>query len=128
MVSLEVGNTSRKDTHLKSIWISCWHTLTEKRELCSQSFIPCYCFSFFLIHTNNPCDDYRYKKLCGIEYHSVENMRLRKEISKSYGVLHAVQECCISLCISTNATGNNVDLENVFLIGKSDGKAQSVAL
>ena len=58
----------------------------------------------------------------------MENMRLRKEISELYGVLHAVQDCCISLGISSNATGNNVDLENVFLIRKSDGKAQSVAL
>ena len=71
------------------------------------------------ISINVSCDYRRYKKLCGIEFHHVENMRLRKEISESYGVLHAVQECCMSLGISSKDTANSVNLENIFLIGKS---------
>ena len=62
----------------------------------------------------------RYKKLCGIEYHGVENMRLRKEISESYGVLHAVQVCCRSLGIKNSSTSidtdDNINFENICLI------------
>jgi len=65
-------------------------------------------------------DIFRYKKLCGIEYHGVENMRLRKEISESYGVLHAVQACRRSLGIenSSASTDNNdnINFENICLI------------
>ena len=40
-----------------------------------------------------------YAQLCNIEYHQLENMRLRKEISESFGILHAVQDCCVQLGI-----------------------------
>ena len=44
-------------------------------------------------------------------------MRLRKEISESYAILHAVQDCCVNLgAASSEASKENVDLENVFLI------------
>lgn len=45
-------------------------------------------------------------------------MRLRKEISESYAILHAVQECCIDLGVasSSEACKENICLENVFLI------------
>lgn len=68
----------------------------------------------------------RYRKLCGIEYHSVENMRLRKEISETYGILHAVQKCCVTLGIRQKASDSavkngedNIHLENVCLIGEN---------
>lgn len=80
-------------------------------------------------------DGEAYKKLCSIEYHDMENMRLRKEISESYGVLHAVQECCVSLGISTNNksaslsnSNNNINLENIFLIDLCSGKGVTTAL
>mmetsp|Transcript_14796 Transcript_14796/g.32239 ORF Transcript_14796/g.32239 Transcript_14796/m.32239 type:complete len:250 (+) Transcript_14796:465-1214(+) len=73
-------------------------------------------------------DNVRYKKLCGIEYHEVENMRLRKEISESYGVLHAVQDCCARLGVSRKPTTNNINLENIFLIDLCSGKGITTAL
>ncbi|KAL7527188.1 hypothetical protein ACHAWF_002070 [Thalassiosira exigua] len=63
-------------------------------------------------------DGEAYKKLCGIEYHGVENMRLRKEISESYGVLRAVQECWTKLGPGRHDPGDGVHMENVFLIGE----------
>lgn len=47
-------------------------------------------------------------------------MRLRKEISESYAILHAVQECCVKLGVDLAKAGgekkDNVHLENTFLI------------
>lgn len=78
-----------------------------------------------LSHSNGEA----YKKMCGIEYHGVENMRLRKEISESYAILHAVQECCISLGISDKTIkDDNVDLKNIFLIDLCSGKGITTAL
>ena len=74
----------------------------------------------------------RYKKLCGIEYHGVENMRLRKEISESFGVLHAVQSCCKSLGINNSSTSidnnDNINFENICLIDLCSGKGITTAL
>ena len=74
----------------------------------------------------------RYKKLCGIEYHGVENMRLRKEISESYGVLHAVQSCCRSLGIENSPASidadDNINFENICLIDLCSGKGITTAL
>ena len=81
-----------------------------------------------LTHSNGEV----YKKLCGIEYHGVENMRLRKEISESMGVLHAVQSCCVSLGISSNNIsdddGSSINLQNIFLIDLCSGKGITTAL
>jgi len=59
-------------------------------------------------------------------------MRLRKEISESYGVLHAVHECCMALGISSkanNPTKDGVDLgKNRCLIDLCSGKAITAAL
>jgi hypothetical protein len=73
----------------------------------------------------------RYKALCGIEYHGVENMRLRKEISESYAVLHAVQECCNGLGILDSVATHHSDdihFENVFLIDLCSGKGITTGL
>ena len=45
-----------------------------------------------------------YARLCNIEYHQLENMRLRKEISESFGILHAVLDCCVRLGIIVDPT------------------------
>ena len=45
-----------------------------------------------------------YAQLCNIEYHQFENMRLRKEISESFGILHAVLDCCVQLGIIVDPT------------------------
>lgn len=57
-------------------------------------------------------------------------MRLRKEISESYAVLHAVQECCKRLGISTPTSNaeDNLNLENIFMIDLCSGKAITTAL
>lgn len=59
-------------------------------------------------------------------------MRLRKEISESYAVLHAVQACCKSLgIISAARNANNSDdirLENIFLIDLCSGKGITTGL
>jgi len=81
-------------------------------------------FQYHLIFSSLLCSVFdicnRYKKLCGIEYHGVENMRLRKEISESYGVLHAVQSCCRSLGINNISpsidNNDNINFENICLI------------
>ena len=70
------------------------------------------------------CAD-RYERLCGIECHAVENMRLRKEISESYGVLHAVQECRARLGVGeAHPQDDNVNLEDTFLIDLCSGKGE----
>ncbi|KAL9179250.1 hypothetical protein ACHAXT_008540 [Thalassiosira profunda] len=77
-----------------------------------------------LAHSNGDA----YKKLCGIEFHHVENMRLRKEISESYAILHAVQECCVSLGVQKNTEMGNVDLQNIFLVDLCSGKGITTAI
>lgn len=77
----------------------------------------------FLSHSNGEA----YKKLCGVEYHGVENMRIRKEISESYGILHAVQECCRELDL-IHQTNDAINLENIFLIDLCSGKGITTAL
>jgi len=67
-----------------------------------------------------------YRKLCGIEYHHVENMRLRKEISESMGVLHAVANACGKLGIASD--GGGVSLRNVFMIDLCSGKGITTAI
>ena len=66
-----------------------------------------------------------YRKLCGIEYHHVENMRLRKEISESMGVLHAVANACSKLGI---AGKGGISLRNVFMIDLCSGKGITTAI
>lgn len=91
----------------------------------------------FISHANGKA----YEKLCGIEYHAVQNMRLRKEISESMGVLSAVQQCCDELKKGggemdddddDNEIANNDDdgihLENVFLIDLCSGRGLTTAL
>lgn len=60
-------------------------------------------------------------------------MRLRKEISESYAVLHAVQECCIGLGILESSTaegknGGDLRFENIFLIDLCSGKGITTGL
>ena len=59
-------------------------------------------------------------------------MRLRKEISESYAVLHAVQECCQGLGIlngiTTECTSDDIHFENVFLIDLCSGKGITTGL
>ncbi|KAL7463481.1 hypothetical protein ACHAXS_003848 [Conticribra weissflogii] len=71
-----------------------------------------------------------YKKLCNIEYHGVENMKIRKEISESFAILHAVQECCTKFAggAVSNSRNENIHLENTFLIDLCSGKGITTAL
>lgn len=87
----------------------------------------------FISHANGRA----YEKLCGIEYHAVQNMRLRKEISESMGVLSAVQQCCDELKkvgggMDDDGIAKNEDdgihLENVFLIDLCSGRGLTTAL
>lgn len=68
--------------------------------------------------------------MCGIEYHELPHARMRKEISESYGVLHAVQECCARLGVGGGETDpkNSIRLENVFVIDLCSGKGTTAAL
>ena len=78
-----------------------------------------------LAHSNGQV----YNKLCGIEYHGVENMRLRKEISESFGILHAVHECCVSLGINAPTTDDeDIKFDNIFLIDLCSGKGITTAI
>eukprot|EP00551_Chaetoceros_affinis_P009460 CAMPEP_0203670450 /NCGR_PEP_ID=MMETSP0090-20130426/6519_1 /ASSEMBLY_ACC=CAM_ASM_001088 /TAXON_ID=426623 /ORGANISM="Chaetoceros affinis, Strain CCMP159" /LENGTH=583 /DNA_ID=CAMNT_0050535311 /DNA_START=65 /DNA_END=1816 /DNA_ORIENTATION=- len=97
----------------------------------------------FMSHLNGQA----YKKLCSVEYHGVNNMgKMRKEISESYSVLHAVQQCWIDLKdvkkeeekkdidaqiqIQTQLPSNttSISFENVFLIDLCSGKSLTTAL
>ena len=82
----------------------------------------------FLNHANGET----WKRLCGIEFHSMENMALRKEISESYAVLHAVQECCNRLsgnCGAGTLPGDSaLELKNLFMIDLCSGKGITSAL
>ena len=69
-----------------------------------------------------------YKQICGIEYHGIGNKgKLRKEISESYSILHAVNECCAKL-EDPNSSSPELHLENVFLIDLCSGKSLTTAL
>ena len=89
----------------------------------------------FISHANGKA----YEKLCGIEYHAVQNMRLRKEISESMGVLCAVQKCCDELNNSggmvvegggaaDKGEDDRIQLKNVFLIDLCSGRGLTTAL
>lgn len=97
----------------------------------------------FMSHANGKA----YEKLCGITFHAVQNMRLRKEISESMGVLSAVQKCCNELMllgegiegggVGSSGGGDIADdddddtkirLENVFLIDLCSGRGLTTAL
>jgi hypothetical protein len=77
-----------------------------------------------------------YEELCRIEYHGIGNKnKLRKEISESLSILHAVQDCYLELlaskplkptCVSTPST--TLHLENVFLIDLCSGKSLTTVL
>lgn len=77
-----------------------------------------------------------YQELCRIEYHGVGNKnKLRKEISESFSILHAVQDCCLELHtskpLSTRrevATSTTLKLENVFLTDLCSGKSLTTVL
>ena len=78
-----------------------------------------------LAHSNGKA----YEKLCNIEYHGVENMKIRKEISESFAILHAVQECCTVLALNEVQTAvDGIHLENIFLIDLCSGKGITTAL
>ena len=71
-----------------------------------------------------------FKKLCNIKYHGIGNKnKLRKELTESYSILHAVQDCCDGVD-SSNKEGSNSDLDfrNVFLIDLCSGKSLTTAL
>ncbi len=84
-----------------------------------------------------------YKELCKIEYHGVGNMgKLRKEISESYSILHAIQTCWRKIQIQQkgihhygNSNVNNdegddekLNFKNVFIIDLCSGKSMTAAL
>jgi hypothetical protein len=61
-----------------------------------------------------------FTELCSIEYHGVNNMhKVRKEVSESYGILHAVRSCCTALQCS---------MDQVFMIDLCSGKSLTTAL
>jgi hypothetical protein len=70
-----------------------------------------------------------FNKLCGVEYHGINNKnKLRKEISESYSILHAVQDCCTDLGTLPKQESSNLHLENTFLIDLCAGKSLTTAL
>mmetsp|Transcript_9897 Transcript_9897/g.18607 ORF Transcript_9897/g.18607 Transcript_9897/m.18607 type:complete len:508 (+) Transcript_9897:166-1689(+) len=79
-----------------------------------------------------------YKELCRIEYHGIGNKsKLRKEISESFSILHAIQYCILelrapskSMILPTcNAPPSTIlKLENVFLIDLCSGKSLTTVL
>lgn len=75
-----------------------------------------------------------YRKLCGIEYHGVSNMhKLRKELSESYSILHAVQECWLkskerNQVKVTLDDKDPVSFEDIYLIDLCSGKSLTAAL
>ena len=72
-----------------------------------------------------------FEKLCKIEYHGIGNKnKLRKELSESYSILHAVQQCCDDLGKTSERieTDPPIHLEQVFLIDLCSGKSLTTAL
>mmetsp|Transcript_29136 Transcript_29136/g.33851 ORF Transcript_29136/g.33851 Transcript_29136/m.33851 type:complete len:500 (+) Transcript_29136:39-1538(+) len=75
-----------------------------------------------------------YKKLCQIEFHGVANMqKLRKEISESYSILHAVQDSVDTLRGTHRPTSSDdmkgiLTIDNVFLIDLCSGKSLTAAI
>ena len=94
----------------------------------------------FINHNNGEA----YKQLCTIEYHGVGNMhKQRKEISESYSILHAVQECWMTLknnglqnddtnttttTTNTTTTRDEINFKNVYLVDLCSGKSMTAAL
>ncbi len=81
----------------------------------------------FMNHNNGEA----YQELCKIEYHGVGNMhKLRKEISESYSILHAVQECWMTLkgMKKEEQTLNEINFKNVYLVDLCSGKSMTAAL
>lgn len=105
-------------------------TTAKKKRKSSEIFISRKYLDQFMTHSNGES----YRKLCSIEYHGVSNMsKLRKEISESYSILHAVQECSIRLKAveapsASNNTKDNLSFENMFLIDLCSGKSLTGAL
>lgn len=84
-------------------------------------------FDEFISYANGDC----YRKLCRIEYHGVSNMhKLRKEVSESFAILHAVKNTWIQLQHGsiTNDTSNHVSFKDVFLIDLCSGKSLTSSL
>ncbi len=72
-----------------------------------------------------------YEKLLRVENHGINNKsKLRKEISESFSILHAVQDCCIELSLlpHTIKETSELHLENIFLIDLCAGKSLTTAL
>mmetsp|Transcript_23525 Transcript_23525/g.35745 ORF Transcript_23525/g.35745 Transcript_23525/m.35745 type:complete len:485 (+) Transcript_23525:3-1457(+) len=81
----------------------------------------------FMSHSNGKC----FEDLCQIEFHGINNKnKLRKEISESYSILHAAQQCCIDDTLIDQApdVGNDLNLTNVFLIDLCSGKSLTTTL
>jgi len=82
----------------------------------------------FLSHSGGSA----YEKLCRIEYHGIGNKnKLRKEISESYSILRAVEQCCDDLRNTTSGrseTDSVIQLEQVFVIDLCSGKSLTTAL
>lgn len=57
-------------------------------------------------------------------------MKIRKEISESFAILHAVQECCTKFTggVVSNLRNETICLENTFLIDLCSGKGITTAL
>jgi hypothetical protein len=87
-----------------------------------------YTSSKYLDQFLNHADGETWRKLSGIEFHSTENMKLRKEISETYAVLHAVQECCDRLSGICPATDRALELKDLFVIDLCSGKGITSAL
>ena len=80
-----------------------------------------------------------YKKLCSIEYHGLGKNKLRKEVSESYSIIHAIQECHDQLLLggqgetttslATSSSDNNaIHFENLFVIDLCSGKGVTTAI
>jgi hypothetical protein len=83
----------------------------------------------FLTHSGGSA----YEKLCRIEYHGIGNKnKLRKEITESYSILHAVEQCCDDLrnidTSDRSETDSVIQLEQVFVIDLCSGKSLTTAL
>ena len=101
----------------------------QKQNKSSEIYITRKYLDQFLSHNHGET----YKKLCHIEYHGVSNMhKLRKEISESYSILHAVQKCWHQLTNNSIDECPNFDsqlaFKNTFLIDLCSGKGLTAAL
>ena len=84
----------------------------------------------FLSHSNGEA----YRKLCSIEYHGLGKNKLRKEISESYSILYAIQDCYEQFIDSQNTHGcvtsdeNAINFDNLFVIDLCSGKGVTTAI